>query len=54
MLTIVNGVHLRVVVARVAEIVDVVGFAVGLMGTDATVMHPMMSAYLNQPYTVVG
>ena len=54
MLTIVNGGHLRVVVACVAEMVDAVGFVVGLMGTGATVMPPMMSAYLNLPYIVVG
>ena len=54
MLTIVNEGHLRIVVARVAEIVDVVGFAVGLVGTGATVTHTMMSAYLNPPYIVGG
>ena len=54
MLTIVNGGHLRVVVARVAKIVDVVGFAVGLLGTGATVTQSMMSAYLNPLYIVVG
>jgi len=53
-LTIVNRDYLRVGVARVAEIVDVVGFVVGLAGTGVAVTHPMMSAYLNQPYTVVG
>ena len=54
MLTIVNGAHLRVEVARGAEIVDVVGFVVELVGTGAAVMYPMMSAYLNQPYVVIG
>ena len=53
MLTIVNGGHLRVGVARVAEIVDVVGFVVGLVGTGVTVMHLVMSAYLNQPCMVI-
>ena len=54
MLTIVNRDHLRVGVARVAEIVDLVGFAVGLVGADAAAMPPMMSAYLNLQYMVDG
>ena len=54
MLTIVNGDYLRIGVARVAEIVDAVGFVVGLVGTGAAVTHPMMSVYLNLPYIVVG
>lgn len=54
MLTIVNGDHLCVGVARVAEIVDVVGFVVGLVGMGAMATHLLMSAYLNPLYIVVG
>lgn len=54
MLTIVNGDYLCVGVAHVAEIVDAVGFVVGLVGTGTAVTHLMMSAYLNQPYMDIG
>lgn len=54
MLTIVNGGYLRVGVARVAEIVDMVGFVVGLVGMGAMATHLLMSAYLDPPYIVVG
>ena len=53
MLAIVNRDHLRVGVARVAEIVDVAGFVVGLAGAGTAVTHLMMRAYLNQPYMVI-
>ena len=53
-MTIVNRGHLRVGVARVAEIVDVVGFVVGLVGMGAMATHLLMSAYLNPPHIVVG